>query len=128
MPFQWVDYLALAETLLTHRTTFAQEEACCRASISRAYYAVFCAARNYARDHEGLRLTRTGVDHQTVQRHFQQQPSRAHQELQVLLDRLRTRRNAADYTDTLPNTVAQAQGAIQYARRAFQALDALHRV
>lgn len=128
MTFQWAAYLDLAEALLNHRTTWAQEEACCRASISRAYYAVFCAARNYARDQEGLSLTHTGADHQRVQRHFQQGRTKEHQQLQVLLERLRNRRNEADYADRLSNAVAQAQGAIQYARQAFQALNALRRI
>ena len=41
MSFAWLDYLVLAEALLQARTTFAPEEACCRAAISRAYYAVY---------------------------------------------------------------------------------------
>lgn len=45
MNFAWLDYLVLAEALLQARTTFAPEEACCRAAISRAYYAVYGAAR-----------------------------------------------------------------------------------
>ena len=39
MSFAWLDYLVLAEALLQARTTLAPEEACCRAAISRAYYA-----------------------------------------------------------------------------------------
>ena len=50
MSFAWLDYLALAEALLQGRTTLAPEEACCRAAISRAYYAVYGAARLYARE------------------------------------------------------------------------------
>ena len=125
MTFQWADYLELADALLHHRTLLVQEEACCRASISRAYYAVFCAARNYAREWEGLRLTLTGADHQRVQRHFHQGQTREHQRLQVLLDRLRNRRNEADNADSMSNVVTQAQGALQYARQAFHALAAL---
>jgi hypothetical protein len=56
MSFAWADYVVLAEALLQARTTFAPEEACCRAAISRAYYAVYGAARTRARDQEGLRL------------------------------------------------------------------------
>ena len=53
MSFVWLDYLVLAEALLQARTTLAPEEACCRAAISRAYYAVYGAARMRARDQEG---------------------------------------------------------------------------
>jgi hypothetical protein len=42
--------LVLAEALLQARTSWAQEEACGRAASSRAYYAVYGAARNRARD------------------------------------------------------------------------------
>src|SRR6266851_4687630 len=56
MSFAWLDYLVLAEALLQASTTLAPEEACCRAAISRAYYAVDGAARLRARDQEGVRL------------------------------------------------------------------------
>jgi hypothetical protein len=49
MSFAWSDYLTLAEALLQGRATLAPEEACCRAAISRAYYAVYGAARTRAR-------------------------------------------------------------------------------
>ena len=50
MSFDWREYLVLAEALLQARTRLAQEEACCRAAVSRAYYAVYGVARNRARD------------------------------------------------------------------------------
>jgi hypothetical protein len=43
MSFAWVEYLAVAEGLVQQRGTLADAEACCRAAISRAYYAAFCA-------------------------------------------------------------------------------------
>jgi hypothetical protein len=64
MSFAWLDYLALAEALLQARTTLAPEEACCRAAISRAYYAVYGAARTRTHDQEGLQLPATGDAHQ----------------------------------------------------------------
>ncbi len=60
MSFAWVEYLTLAEVLVRQRDTLADAEACCRAAISRAYYAVYGAARTYARDHEGGRFPATG--------------------------------------------------------------------
>ena len=45
MTFPWPEYLELADALLTNRGTFAQEEACCRSSISRAYYAALRIAQ-----------------------------------------------------------------------------------
>jgi len=78
MSFAWLDYLALAAALLQARTTLAPEEACCRAAISRAYYAVYGAARTRARDQDGLQLPATGDAHQRVITHYRQGPSPLH--------------------------------------------------
>ena len=75
MSFAWLDYLTLAEALLQARTTFAPEEACCRAAISRAYYAVYGAAARRAREQAGLQLPTTGEAHQRVITHYVQGPS-----------------------------------------------------
>ena len=125
MTFAWVEYLALADALLANRATFADEEACCRASISRAYYAVFCAARNYGAINEGLQLSGTGDDHQRVHRHFEQGPSRNHMNLGQLLSLLRRNRNRADYDDEMPQVVWNAQLALASARQAMTIVDAL---
>ncbi len=125
MTFPWTDYLELADALLTNRGTFAQEEACCRSSISRAYYAVFCAARNHAIAVEGLQLRGTGADHLDVQRHFEQASSRDHKTLGRLLSLLRRARNRADYDDEMPQVDRQAQQAIGRARRAMAILNAI---
>ena len=125
MTFAWVAYLELADKLLANRETFADEEACCRASISRAYYAVFCAARNHAATNEGLQLRGTGDDHQRVHRHFEQGPSRDHRNLGQLLSLLRRNRNRADYDDDMPQVVWNAQLALLSARQAMTIVDAL---
>ena len=78
MSFAWLDYLALAEALVQARTTLAPEEACCRAAISRAYYAVYGAARTRARDQDGLQLPATGDAHQRVIMHYLQGVSPLH--------------------------------------------------
>ena len=125
MTFAWVEYLELADALLANRATFADEEACCRVSISRAYYAVFCTARNYAAINEGLQLSRTGDDHQRVHRHYEQGPSRNHRSLGQLLSLLRRNRNRADYDDEMPQVVWSAQLALVSARQAMSIVDAL---
>lgn len=56
MSFNWGDYLSLANALLTKPNTPGPEEAAYRSAVSRAYYAAFCIARNYARDEENLSL------------------------------------------------------------------------
>ena len=96
MSFSWAAYLTLAEALFRERVTFADEEAGCRAAISRAYYAAFCAARNHARDNEGLSLSHTARDHQIVFTHYAQNPNAQHTTIAAMLQRLRRERNRAD--------------------------------
>jgi len=64
MAFRWAEYLLLAQFIQTqqppdHEDCFTQE-AMCRCTVSRAYYAAFCHARNYAHDRLGYRIR--GVD------------------------------------------------------------------
>jgi uncharacterized protein (UPF0332 family) len=56
--FCWKHYLDLAEDLATSRT----DEAKLRASISRAYYAAFCNARNYMLTKDNNQFP-TRIDH-----------------------------------------------------------------
>jgi hypothetical protein len=125
MSFAWLDYLELAEALLQARTTLAPEEACCRAAISRAYYAVYGAARTRARDQDGLQLPATGDAHQRVITHYRQGPSPLHRAIGNNLRRLRRARNRADYDDQLDRPVALAQFAVRRARQVVAQLQAL---
>jgi len=125
MSFAWLDYLTLAEALLQARTTLAPEEACCRAAISRAYYAVYGAARTRARDQEGLQLPATGDAHQRVITHYFQGPSPLHRAIGDTLRQLRSVRNRADYDDQLDRPVARAAFAVQRARTIMAQLQAL---
>ena len=124
MSFAWLDYLALAEALLQVRTTLALEEACCRAAISRAYYAVYGAARTRARDQESAAAA-TGDAHQRVITHYRQGPSPLHRAIGNNLRRLRRARNRADYDDQLERPVALAQFAVRRARQVVAQLQAL---
>ena len=125
MSFAWLDYLVLAEALLQARTTLAPEEACCRAAISRAYYAVYGAARTRARDQEGVQLPATGDAHQRVITHYRQGPSPLHRAIGNNLRRLRRARNRADYDDQLERPVALAQFAVRRARQVVAQLQTL---
>ena len=118
-------YLTVAEALVRQRAILADEEACCRAAISRAYYAAYGAARNHARDVEGLVLSQTGDDHRQVLLHYRHAADVAHQELGELLFRLRRHRTQADYADTLLDVVPRAYAALRRARRVFTLLQAL---
>jgi hypothetical protein len=125
MSFAWLDYLVLAEALLQARTTLAPEEACCRAAISRAYYAVYGVARTRARDQEGLQLPATADAHQLVITHYRQGASPLHHAIGDIVRQLRSARNRADYADHLDRPVALAQFAVRRARQVVAQLQAL---
>ena len=125
MTFPWVEYLRLAEALLQSQGSFAHQEACVRASMSRAYYAVFCAARNHAVTQEGLVIPGTGRDHRLVQHHFQHGPTPEHVTLGWLLSCLRRARNQADYANRMQQAGLRAQEAILSAQQAFAVLHIL---
>lgn len=127
MSFAWAEYLTVAEALVRQRGTLAGAEACCRAAISRAYYAAFGEARTHARDAEGLALTRTGDDHRQVLLHYRRAADPVRQELGELLFRLRRQRTQADYADSMPDVVARASTACRRARRAVALVQALQR-
>ena len=126
MSFAWAAYLTLAEALFRERVTFADKEACCRAAISRAYYAAFGAARNHARDSEGLTLSHTASDHQSVPRHYRQGSNLHRRAINAHLRRLRDERNRADYNDPNIQQVDDvARNALNRARQVFTLLDQL---
>ncbi len=98
MNFDWKEYLALAHSLRQHAAAGSNQEAALRSAVSRAYYAAFCHARNYARDRHGLKLSYTGDDHFRVKQHFS---TRREKGVAVKLDLLRQCRNKCDYEDSV---------------------------
>ena len=125
MSFAWLDYLVLAEALLQASTTLAPEEACCRAAISRPYYAVYGVARTRARDQEGLQLPMAAEAHQRVITHYRHGASPLHRAIGDSLRQLRSARNRADYADQLDRPVVLAQFAVRRARQVVAQLQAL---
>lgn len=62
MGFDWKEYLILAQFLQGNGNPYS-EEAASRAAVSRAYYAAFCLARNYANVNLRFEPEGTGADH-----------------------------------------------------------------
>ena len=50
MPFDWAEYLELAQRLQTDLPDGPAGEAALRTAVSRAYYAAYCRVRNRERD------------------------------------------------------------------------------
>lgn len=108
MVFDWKEYLELSRFLAGEIAATPRKEAAHRSAVSRAYYAAFCHARNYARDRHGFSPDDTPKDHWRVRDHFR---DRGSVELAERLGSLRRWRNDCDYKDTvvsLPRILAEA--------------------
>jgi len=108
MTFDWSEYLKLAQELAGQTVSPANEEAKLRSSVSRAYYAAFCKARNYLRDIEGHSIPSTPEAHRYVRDKFKNSPDRLRRKIGDGLDRLRIRRNRVDYEDSVTGLPSMA--------------------
>jgi uncharacterized protein (UPF0332 family) len=127
MMFDWYQYLVLAEYLYDNRDTLPDREACLRAAISKAYYAAFCSARNYARDFDRLDLDESAQDHGSVKKHYIRAPDPKNRQVGNFLDRLRDLRNQADYSDTVDRLEDLAKVAISQSKQVHTLLKQIYR-
>jgi uncharacterized protein (UPF0332 family) len=88
--FDWKDYVYLAEDLLNR-----PEESYLRSAISRAYYGVFCIARN----NKGYKDFAGSNVHWKVINEYKNSSDRNERNLGRILDNLRRSRNDADYNE-----------------------------
>jgi uncharacterized protein (UPF0332 family) len=104
MTFRWADYLKVAQFLFdTASEKNDIEEGMLRASISRAYYAALCPARDRAMVKKGLDNVPQGADtHAWIINHFDPTSGGESEEICAALERLRDRRRQADYVGDLP--------------------------
>lgn len=127
MSFDWREYGALAEDLAAGRAPVASREARARAAVSRAYYGVFCRARDY--------LVRLGeVSHS---RHDEHQLHRRvadalafstdgrRRDVGKRLRAMRDERNRCDYDGHVPDALAVEAAVLASARQAHAKLEAL---
>ena len=99
MTFDWSEYLELAQELAGDGAGSPNEEAKLRSSVSRAYYAAFCKARNHLRDIDGYQISQHVNVHKHVRDQFKDSSDKSRKKIGTDLDRLRKRRNKADYDD-----------------------------
>jgi uncharacterized protein (UPF0332 family) len=88
MSFNWVDYIQLAYKLLN-----GKDEACYRSAISRAYYGVFCIAR----DKIGYQEYKRSDVHSKVIDVYTSSNDEDERLIGWFLNDLRKARNVADY-------------------------------
>jgi uncharacterized protein (UPF0332 family) len=123
MSFDWRHYLTLAEHLFDNAGALSDKEACYRSVASRAYYAVFCLARNYVRDTDNARIEM----HQELQDYLtRNRNNKARCKIGNQLKRLHQIRKKADYDDDLHalpiNTASQA---LAQAKKIFEGINQL---
>jgi len=124
MSFNWSSYLELADFILNKIDDFPDDEAVCRSVISRAYYAMFCLARNYVRDTDNHEFH--GNDHKKLQVYLKGDPDKIRKKLGHQLEALHQERIKADYYDSLDEKpINKAQKALASAKRIKASLDML---
>ena len=87
MSFDWMEYVYLAEQLLNQTS-----ESCFRCSINRAYYGVFCLAR----DAKGYQNISSGV-HTIVVNAYKNSTDKNEGMIGITLENLKKQRIGADY-------------------------------
>lgn len=117
MAFDWKEFLELARDLTGRAGSDYSTEAADRTAVSRAYYAAFCWARNYAESRLGFQRTGKAEDHALLRQHLSRQGKR---QVASNLNKLRGWRNACDYEDQVPNTIHLVKGAIETADKVIQ--------
>jgi uncharacterized protein (UPF0332 family) len=119
MPFDWTEFLALARDLGRRSGPSYSTEAASRTSVSRAYYAAFCHARNHAENRFGFRRTGTGRDHSSLRNHLKNL-SEGWLEIAEYLEDLQMWRGKCDYDDDIENLDVLVSSAIETAEKIIQ--------
>src|SRR5258706_14082722 len=110
MPFDWSEYLTLADELGSRA-----DEASLRSSLSRAYYYVYHFALKRAKDNNFKPLSGEGT-HTQLWRVFSMNPEPACRRLAEIAVRLKEKRERADYSpvyarvhEEIPHVLADAR-------------------
>ncbi len=120
MPFDWRDFLSLAKELSNYAETSSLQEAAVRTAVSRAYYAAFCWAMDYASKSLGFQRSGTAEDHATLRQLLQQSNQT---KIASKLNNLRRWRNLCDYDANTPNLGSLVQNALAYAEKVIAACN-----
>jgi hypothetical protein len=123
MPFDWQAFLELARRWLDQAAKEADPEAILRSVASRAYFAAYGHARNYAIKYLQFDPREDVEDHGRLKAHLKGKRRKGDADR---LGALRQFRNEADYLDQLPWTdpVTTAAAALADAQAVFTSLAA----
>ena len=125
MTFDWSEYLKLAQELAGRTVGPARQKAKLRSSVSRAYYAAFCQARNYLWDVEGYSIPTTSEAHIHVRDEFKFSSDKLRRKIGDNLDRLRLERRKADYEDVVTGLPSISRMALTLAGQVISSLSIL---
>jgi hypothetical protein len=111
MTFNWYEYLLLAH-YLNNANTFHYPEALQRSAVSRAYYAAFCSAKEYAEIKFRIKFSSDTNVHYDVRNTFKKNNR---DDISDNLNDLRILRNKCDYQNNVQNLHIMVKTAIQLA-------------
>ena len=126
MPFDWSEYLDLADWLARNAGTDGLQvsaEAAQRSAASRAYYSAFQSSMALLVRRREYRPVGDGSDHGAVARAYQSHVAVARRQIGTWLDRLRDRRRRADYDSEMVNASAMATASVSDARNVLTYLQ-----
>ena len=119
MSFDWTEFLTLAESLAARG-----DEASKRCAISRAYYSAFNKAYERAKTNCGQRPSNTPT-HVWCWAQYTASPDRSSQRMGSMGQRLKHRRQAADYEAVIPKIDDELVRALAEAHQLHAALESL---
>jgi uncharacterized protein (UPF0332 family) len=119
MLFDWKEYLDISRYLYGNSSIPITRESSLRAAVSRAYYAAFCHARNYAIYKFSFEPSGHGTDHSALRRHYAKTRLSA---INNPLDHLQQWREQCDYDDEIENIESMCLSAIDAADQVFKRL------
>ena len=117
--FSWDQFIDIAQFLVQEtkkRDSDIPDEAAYRCAISRAYYAAFCCALEFAEDELGYNSEKKGADHTTLRNFMKVQKDDTMVKIAEKLDQLRGWRNTSDYNALKNIPLIMAENAIRQAQ------------
>ncbi|MCR4433928.1 MAG: HEPN domain-containing protein [Caldiserica bacterium] len=123
MSFNWESYIQLADELIAYQKQPSILEAYYRSAISRAYYGVFCIARNFLIK-KGISIPKENT-HKFVREQYTNSSNWLEKKIGTDLSRLLLDRKNADYDDQPSIDVQRAKFAVQISKEIFKNLQKL---
>lgn len=123
MAFDWAQYLGLAKALTGSAISSCSEEAEWRASISRAYYAAFCTARDF------LGFTNHASNpHKEVRETFKRDRDKTKKKIGNQLNQLHLSRIKADYRGEWSGDISISRERDRALKQASEIVGSLQRL